>query len=290
MAFNITTARALVRDSAVTSSSSTVWTDRRIDQAIMAVMDWANTRYKLITSTGTASTTNVATDEPSSWTSNVVTLTTGAVHGLSVGDSVNISGITPSGYNGQYTVVSVPTTTTLTYALTTDPGTYLSDGTLSLINLDLSGILSTLNRRRFIRARTGLKKPLHHVNWHSMIEWHVAATGQGPPVRIAFDTTSTTKPLLHPAPDSTGYTFTITYLDYPRTWTAGGTPSPDSFNIDDDLLRPMLYWGACSLMQHNPGDRKRVSTDPKWLEMVDHLDTILHDTRDLGIDQMVPDD
>lgn len=55
-------------------------------------------------------------------TTNVVTLTTAAAHGLAVGDIINVSGVdnppTPPVFNGQFTVVSVPTTTTLTYAKT----------------------------------------------------------------------------------------------------------------------------------------------------------------------------
>ena len=50
-------------------------------------------------------------------TSNVATLTTSAVHGLAVDDSVWVEGV-DSTFNGQYTVTGVPTTTTFTYAKT----------------------------------------------------------------------------------------------------------------------------------------------------------------------------
>lgn len=49
--------------------------------------------------------------------SNVATLTTSAVHGLSAGDKVTVSGVT-GGFDGTYTVVAAPTTTTFTYANT----------------------------------------------------------------------------------------------------------------------------------------------------------------------------
>jgi hypothetical protein len=39
-------------------------------------------------------------------------LTTSAAHGFAVGDAIVIAGITPSGYNGQYIVHSIPSTTT----------------------------------------------------------------------------------------------------------------------------------------------------------------------------------
>lgn len=45
----------------------------------------------------------------------LVTITTTSVHGLSVGQSVTISGVGVSGYNGTFPVVSVPATTQFTY-------------------------------------------------------------------------------------------------------------------------------------------------------------------------------
>jgi hypothetical protein len=44
------------------------------------------------------------------------TVTTAAAHGLSVGSVVNLSGVTPTTFNGTFTVLSVPTPTTLTFA------------------------------------------------------------------------------------------------------------------------------------------------------------------------------
>lgn len=50
-------------------------------------------------------------------TSNVATLTTSSVHGFAVGNKVGISGV-DSTFDGEFTVVAVPTTTTFTYAKT----------------------------------------------------------------------------------------------------------------------------------------------------------------------------
>ncbi|WP_155419303.1 hypothetical protein [Chromobacterium subtsugae] len=46
---------------------------------------------------------------------NVATLTTTAPHGLAVGAAISIAGAQPVGYNGQFIVASVPSTTTLTF-------------------------------------------------------------------------------------------------------------------------------------------------------------------------------
>lgn len=51
-------------------------------------------------------------------TSNVATITTSVAHGYSVGDSVTIAAVTNTGLNGTFTIASIPTTTTFTYAQT----------------------------------------------------------------------------------------------------------------------------------------------------------------------------
>jgi uncharacterized repeat protein (TIGR02543 family) len=50
-------------------------------------------------------------------TSNVSTLTTSAAHGFAVGDVIYVNGVDDV-FNGEYTVASVPSTTTLTYSRT----------------------------------------------------------------------------------------------------------------------------------------------------------------------------
>jgi fibronectin-binding autotransporter adhesin len=49
-------------------------------------------------------------------TGTIVTMTTRAAHGFAPGMSVTISGVTPAGYNGTYTVLGVPSGTTFTYS------------------------------------------------------------------------------------------------------------------------------------------------------------------------------
>jgi hypothetical protein len=59
----------------------------------------------------------VSTISNKALTSNVATLTTAAAHNLEVGDSVVIAGVDAT-FDGTYTVVSVPSGTTFTYAKT----------------------------------------------------------------------------------------------------------------------------------------------------------------------------
>lgn len=59
------------------------------------------------------------------WSSGIATVTYPAVHGLLVGDKIEITAANPSGYNGKFEITAVPSTTTISFALATDPGTYV---------------------------------------------------------------------------------------------------------------------------------------------------------------------
>ncbi|MDY3559430.1 Ig-like domain repeat protein [Gemmata sp. JC673] len=59
-----------------------------------------------------------------SWLAGQVTITTQQAHGLTVGSQVQIANLSPAGYNGTYTITSVPNGNTFTYALAGDPGVY----------------------------------------------------------------------------------------------------------------------------------------------------------------------
>src|SRR5262249_21938638 len=57
------------------------------------------------------------------WINGTVTVTTSAAHGFAVGQKVIINGFTQTGYNGNFTIASVPNSTSFTYAVATNPGT-----------------------------------------------------------------------------------------------------------------------------------------------------------------------
>lgn len=73
------------------------------------------------------------TVESLAWAANTVTVTLTEAHGLNNGDqlSVVLSGNTPAGYNGTFTA-TVTGADTLTYPLSTDPGSATAEGTLQL--------------------------------------------------------------------------------------------------------------------------------------------------------------
>jgi YD repeat-containing protein len=73
--------------------------------------------------TATAAVTNAT------WSSNTATIT--VANSFNVGQKAAVAGISPSGYNGTVTVTAA-SSTSFSYALGTNPGTYSSGGTVSL--------------------------------------------------------------------------------------------------------------------------------------------------------------
>lgn len=74
-----------------------------------------------------------------SWSGGVATLTSSTDHNFTVGDRIGLSGAIPSAYNGYYTVLSTPTSTTFTVDIDSDPGTFLHVGTASRLGRTIEG-------------------------------------------------------------------------------------------------------------------------------------------------------
>lgn len=72
-----------------------------------------------------------------SWSTGVVTVTTTTAHGIPSGDVVQgiISGVTPVGYNGTFTITSTGTNT-FTYPLVSDPGVVTVQGVFLLADVN----------------------------------------------------------------------------------------------------------------------------------------------------------
>jgi len=60
------------------------------------------------------------------WTGGVATATFGTDHGLQVGDIVKFTNLAPAGFNGIFTVQTIPTSKKITYNLSIDPSAYFS--------------------------------------------------------------------------------------------------------------------------------------------------------------------
>lgn len=69
----------------------------------------------------------------------VATATAAAAHGLKIGDIVSVEDSTDTEYNGIFRVTSVPSTTTFTYNMLTDPADDSADGTIVYRPLSFGG-------------------------------------------------------------------------------------------------------------------------------------------------------
>lgn len=94
------------------------------------------------------------------WSSSVATLTlTGLNAGIISGSPYGVAGVMPSGYNGVAKLTSVSTgggNTTVTYALASNPGTYVSGGSVSATwHTGALAILSACNAMYFFDETSG---------------------------------------------------------------------------------------------------------------------------------------
>src|SRR6185312_10753007 len=71
-------------------------------------------------------------------TMGVVTITTTGSHGLNIGQSITIAGVTDSSFNGTFTIQDVPSPTTLTYA---QAGVTTTSGSGTVTGLPLANIV-----------------------------------------------------------------------------------------------------------------------------------------------------
>lgn len=72
----------------------------------------------------------VATVSAATWASNTAAITTPAAHGLSTGQRVAISNVSPAAWNGSYTI-TVQDATHFSFTLASNPGSYISGGQVS---------------------------------------------------------------------------------------------------------------------------------------------------------------
>ena len=102
-------------------------------------------------------------------TSNVATLTTPAAHGLSVGMEVVITGVDAT-FNGTYTITTVPTTTTFTYAKT---ATNVTSAAVSPVGSATSSLT------HFIDYNSGSAEPVYGICDDGTYAYWVTNTPQG---------------------------------------------------------------------------------------------------------------
>lgn len=165
---------------------------------------WPNLQelYRPTTATLTAGT---------SWSSSSggeITFRTTSAHNFSIEQVVSIANATPSDYNGTYTIADIPSSTRFKVAKTTDPGTWVSGGTVSPnIITGTAWSLSNGGEITFVTSATHNLLTAHRVSIRGVLP-----TGYNGVYTVTSVPTSTS--------------FTVAKTTDPGVWTSGGSLEP----------------------------------------------------------------
>ena len=133
--------------------------------------------------------------------SSIITYATATSHNLVVGDVITVTGASPSGYNGTYTVTSTPTSYTFTVAQASNPGAWTSGGTFTSGRFWSGGVITFTST----------------ANHNYSVGTVVVVSGASP---ASYDGTYTVTAV----PSST--TFSVAQAVSPGNWISGGTVTP----------------------------------------------------------------
>jgi len=174
------------------------------------------------------------------WSGGAITFVTATNHGLVTGNTVTVTGVVPSGYNGSYTVTGTPTSNTFTVAPSSDPGRWESGGTVAPTVAWVSGgtVAKVLTLATGTSWSSGVIKFVTAASHDFVAGNAVTVTGASP---AAYNGTFTV--LSTPAPTAT--TFYAAYPTDPGGPWSGGTvtTAQDCTDIEDasTLYNPQSF-------------------------------------------------
>lgn len=111
-------------------------------------------------------------------TSNVVTATTAKAHGYVVGRSVTIAGVSTASFNGTFTIASVPSSTTFTFAQTAaDDGPVTNSGTVRLTTVPQGNraVFVTPERHVVLLGANGVARRVAWSSREDASDWNYAS-------------------------------------------------------------------------------------------------------------------
>jgi len=253
----------------------------RIDEAItlagqMATMWegrtwwWARKRRKFKTWTRSIVTT---ADSGVSRASNVVTLTTTAAHGLAIGQEIYVSGVDAAGFDGVFVILTVPSTTTLTYAQEGDDETS-EEGTVYVASYPLrtanSSAMTDLGS--VLRVWIDTHPPLSRMTYDDYNDWVVMQRSTGQPLSycvtrpgpISSATAVSISPQIYFAPIAgTIYTVTVEYMQR-HSKIVNATAAEAALIVPPEFHYPVYCLGAAWLLRHDTTDVAALEECPEF--------------------------
>jgi len=247
----------------------------RIDESItlagQAACLWQGRRWWWLQAKAHFNTIAAATISTIARVSNVVTVTTSAVHGILADMEVKISGVTATGYDGMFLVASVPTTKTFTYTDNGDDANS-TDGTVYAAAYPLRTV--NTNALQDIWAPTKVmidddydlgKLDGGRENYDQWVTMYDTGTGQ-PNQYVLWG--NLTMGLL-PIPDG-AYKITIPYLRRHSKVTSAGS-SEAALIVPAEFHSPVYVAGAAWIIRHDTRDVASLEGCPEFASGMDRM-------------------
>src|SRR5574343_667379 len=164
-------------------------------------------------------------------TSTIATVTTGSIHGLSVGDSVVVSGTGVSNYNGTFTVTTIISETKFTYAITSTSDSSSTGTVYSNTDTVNSGV-DYLNIKTVASGKASKKYDfvtLNLITPSNSGDTFDMETGDGSNATFEFTTSSTYSGENVPVQ----IIYDVFTTDYSESATSIDVSNPTKFNVGD---------------------------------------------------------
>lgn len=170
-----------------------------------------------------------------SWSGGAVTASTTNAHGIFPGDTVVISGATPTGYNGTFIALPGTTSSTLIYAVASNPGAYVSGATVVARLYASAGV------------------PADEFDWaagfYRSLNFNPSSINRVPPFAFGYMFDA----LRFPTQGNSALLVTLAAADisYVSFGGEGGTSNDMLFKGHTKDARPFNYWYSADWMQIN---------------------------------------
>ncbi len=205
--------------------------------------------------------------------SNIVTITTTAAHGLSVGRYIRISGCDDSTMDGTFVIASVPSTTTFTYVSAGDNSdsgvgyVYSNEYALRTVNGSIMADLYSVERVYFDDERVltptsyrrirGLDSISHSLTENEPTEYGLKTTSDGPVI------------YLNPTPNTTD----VLHIDYIPIHNKVAAGADSYLIIPPEFQEGIYVAGSLFLLRTDIGDIASLRECPGFMEAIDRMST-----------------
>ena len=257
-----------------------------VTAAGLAACTWKGERWWWLEDTAYFQTRKltIAASTGAARSSNVVTITTTAVHGLQAGQTVKVACTDDATYDGTFKVATVPATTTLTYAQVADDDSGDGGGSVYVMSyplrgIDVTGAATSTDANKVAWKGWAPEKVYYTDDWALQpITWRrwrlnarlLETTGAAKPYAYAVNGE---EPYIYvwPAP-SAAYDIFMDFIKRHSLLTGGMSGSEDEALIVPAEFQEGIYvHGAAWLLRHDTTDEESLRDCPGFMEAIGRM-------------------